>query len=118
MSDFDPNNLEAMEVALKSIIDIDDLPEFSSKEIIYKRYFDMTKKNESLLDFIKLIKVDMDKIHPLLTHPNKNLQEIFYKSYMKLDGFLKIANAKLPVFELEKNLAIEKFNQYFEMENT
>lgn len=112
---FDPIEIKNLEAELEVLVNMSSFDSNNhDKEYIFETYFKYSKGQDSIENYIARIDEIVVEITPLLTHPNKDIQTIFYRSHTKLRQLRQKAEELFPVFKEEKEKAVEAFNNYFQ----
>lgn len=115
MDSFTPENLAEITDRLSSIVTLSPLDNTNRDyTYFYQEYFSINDKIEQLNKLSIEVADIILQIRPHLTHKNKEIQSIFYKSYLKMEILQKDISINESIFKKRKEDVINMFNSVFE----
>lgn len=115
MDSFTPDKLAEITVRLSDIINLSPLDNTNRDyNYFYQEYFLVNNKIKLLKQLSIEIADIILQIRPHLTHKNKEIQSIFYKSYLKMEILQKDVSLNEAILNKRKEDVINMFNIVFE----
>jgi len=115
MDSFTPEKLAEITVRLSDIINLSPLDNTNRDyNYFYQEYFLVNNKIKLLKQLSIEIADIILQIRPHLTHKNKEIQSIFYKSYLKMEILQKDVLVNEAILNKRKEDVINMFNIVFE----
>lgn len=115
MESFTPEKLVDITERLSSIVSLSPLDNTNRDyTYFYQEYFSINDKIEQLKQLSIEVADIILQIRPHLTHKNKEIQSIFYKSYLKMEILQKDVLVNEAILNKRKEDVINMFNIVFE----